>query len=169
MDNQLTYDLIHIELKSGNYKTPEQVAEYLNKEIAEQFRSLPVLNGTEVQGPFKLSALLTIEVNKELNVMQFKSGYPWLYLLTYNDELGHILGFRETDMKDGYCKTQITYKLNGPRASVFPHKPSIIYIYSDIIECERVGDSMSPLLRAVALTGRPNEEKDGSEMVFHVY
>ncbi len=92
-----------------------------------------------------------------------------MQLVVYDDELGRCLGFDKSYFSaKKYYSEAIKYALTCAHAPKFSAAPKTLYLYSDIIECERVGDSMSPLLRAMPIEGL-YKDRENDETVSHTF
>jgi len=139
-------DSIVIEFPIAKYSSPNAVVEYVTREIANKVEEL------NPQDKLKLGKLVEFGFDSPTNKFYLKPLYPLLDFLYYKaDVAARILGLKPlTNTK--YEKVELRKTL------IFPFSPELnivnsLYIYTDVIENDIVGDTLVPLLRTVNFSG----------------
>ena len=170
LDYTPSFDLFEIQIPPGNYRSPEEVCQYINKYISQVqiYLTKDVSKYTSLLLG-QISNFFTAEHNKKLKRICFTSDIPFLEFLIFNDEFGRMLGFANEDFASHpYIEKRMLFRLNTTNPIIF-QVPSSIYVYTDIIEPERVGDSMASLLRVIPVQDAEKDETENSALVNHVF
>jgi hypothetical protein len=161
----LTCDILHIELPAGNYTSPENFANFISREIANEFLKIKKIKVGDPTSTEYYKTPLVIEYDTIREVMVYKSAMQRVSFITYGHEVLSLLGLTDIEFipSKGNARIDISGVYISKKAPAFLSQTSSLYIYSDIVESERVGDAIVPLLRAVAVSG------EHGKMVSHLY
>ncbi len=114
-------------------------------------------------------SFFSAEHNKKRNRIEFITQCPKVRFTVYNDELGTALGFSDKEFgTKGYFSENIKVLYTAPNPPVFK-VPTSIYVYTDIVVPERVGDVMASLLRAVPVQDSSKDDADNIDQVNHTF
>jgi len=144
-------DTFVLEIPIAKYSSPKAVVEVLNKVIANKVEELKQQNSP------RLGKLLEIGFDSPQNKFYLKPQYVLVDIIYYkHDEVCRILGFSTPAKR--YEKLEIRSTLSLPLSPELNIVNSL-YIYTDVIENDLVGDSLVPLLRTVDISGEPGEAR----------
>ena len=144
-------DQIKIYFDTGNYSNPQRVIQIFQWYIERTLKSMK----PHAALPFK--KLLELEFNAIKNKFVFIKDYKYIDLIWYHkDSLYSLLGLEPVSATQKYKHVELK------NAFEVPHSPKLdmattIYIYTDIIDDENVGDALVPLLRAIDVIGDKGE------------
>lgn len=130
-DDGINHEIYTCQMSEGYYSDLEQVVYEMNVTLK------------------KLALDLNIIYNSQINKIRMETKKPYSLSVSAG-KLGYILGMEET--------THLT-----PIEPVAPYLADIhagfytMFVYTDIIHHQRVGDSFVPLLRCVHISGENNE------------
>jgi len=138
----------------GNFMSVQDIGDRVSKMIEDGIRSSDIARKPRV--------LFQYDFETRSGVFHTNEGS--LYVFTDSMYLANMLGMepqliqpREIDAHSSAVLPRL-YMLSGPGRSVFTKLDSI-YVYSDVIENQYVGDTEAPLMGIVPIQKRTNEEK----------
>ena len=143
----LSVDLIKIELPIAKYTSPNLMAELLTKQIDAQVKDLKEV-------PSVLwGKVVSIDYNAPRNKFIFHPVYRFVEIFYYGfDEFSRVIGL------DSITNMFINIRLyknfecqNSPELNIV----NTLFVYSDIIDNDIVGDELVPLLRSINVSGEP--------------
>ena len=147
-------DILHIDFAKGNYSTPEMIAEYVKNTINRGYNTIAPLK--DAQGSEILDLMKVHYDNLKKRIM-LKSATEHAYLIFYeNDSMAALLGFPTIGKLKQMMEHKIKDWLVAPNAPSAYNTPAL-YIYTDIIAQEHVGQDLVQLLRTVPVSGNHGE------------
>ena len=145
-------DVLGINLPPGNYTSTDSVIETLKNGIALNARSIKESLDTDLD----INNLIDIEFNKVKNRFVFLPKYKYIEMVYYTeDDASRLLGLA-SPLPSKYIKVALKRYYEGRKPPILDTADTL-YIYSDIIEEENVGDNLVPLLRAISVKGNVGE------------
>ena len=141
-------DILTIELPVAKYNTPKAVVDLVRKSLDKRISEL------EAAELNPITNLLDFGFDAPKNRFYINPTYPYVELIYYGtDEGARMLGLTPQRQKIYKSITLDKYVL-------FPAAPQLntvnsLYIYTDVIENDIVGDALVPLLRTVNVSGDP--------------
>ena len=146
---RMNFGYRRLKIPAGHYKSIENLIDIFNLKIAEAYTAM----GADMT---KVNPILQLRFDEHLDRMVGnKPGYP-VALFTKGRALRTILGIGGENIhgntwaviKNAFCGT------HSPELEMMP----IMFIYSNIIKHQIVGDTITPLLGIVPVQGGPREE-----------
>ncbi len=136
-------DNIVIELPVGRYTSPKDLGDYIASQLEIKLKALP--DHTK-----STNSKITFAFDNRQNKFTIKARLADLYYYKA-DDTSRLLGLEELKSSK-YSAKRIAYEY------VLPNPPKLnivnsLYIYTDIVENDLVGDELVPLLRAVDVSG----------------
>ena len=139
-DNVDSIDNILVEIPVGNYK-PKSLVDTFQKALEAQLATL------EASAKSAFGKLMELSFKEMKNRLRSRSLYPSVIVYYKEDDAARLFGLPLlTDLKYSAVVHFEPYEFPFPPLSKLPNS---LYIYTDIIDNDLVGDALVPLLRAV--------------------
>ena len=141
-------DVITIDIPVGKYTTPQAVVDLVRKSLVKSISELTQHARTP------LETMMEFGFDATMNRFYINPTYPFIELFYYKtDETARMLGLTLPS-----TKKYSSFKIE--KYFLFPSAPKLnivnsLYIYTDVIENDIVGDALVPLLRTVNVSGEP--------------
>ena len=141
-------DVITIEFPVAKYTTPQVVIDLVRKSLAKSISELTTHSRTP------LETMLEFDFDSSRNRFYINPTYPYLELYYYGaDDAARMLGL-STEVSRQYNSVHLDKYFLFPAAPQL-NRVNSLYIYTDVIENDIVGDALVPLLRTVNVSGDP--------------
>lgn len=151
----LSVDYVEAYLPKQYYNSPAHVARVLVKEIRDKVASMTDILEPR-PGPARTEEVIPLGtlIDKETAVIRFytnlDTAFCGLVMYKTSEELYHVLGFQPPTEPLTFQEMPFHSQSTRPQMKF---KTPALYVYSDIIGDELVGDAKVPLLRAVPIDG----------------
>ena len=143
-------DYVEAYLPVKFYNSPVHVARTLVQEIRDKIETMTAIFKTFN----KDTVALGLDYNKDSGVIRFYTALEnvlcGLVMYKTSEELHRVLGFTTSSLD--VVMEQVPYQTQSTKPQMKFNTPAL-YVYSDIIGDELVGDAKVPLLRAVPIDG----------------